>query len=200
LIEVIEHSSPHYRIRNLAMVKVLFFCGLRVSEVTRLKTTHIDWANSLFVNLRIKRGKSIDVHFPPGVGEALKACIADRARFHLASHEQACFLSDRGKQISVRQLQGILAGLGKAAEIHRPVSPHVLRHTSATELARRGLSMFALKEFLAHEKIEDTQRYVHLVDEIKPAVNAMEVSFDTRLATRYAQKAELPPASAPHSA
>lgn len=203
LVEIVERSSPHYRSRNRAILMVLFFCGLRVSEVRRLSISHIDWKNSVFVNLRVKGGRSIDVHFPKRVAKALRAWLADRPRFHPGPDEDACFVSDRGTQISVRQLQGIVGGLGKEAEIHRPVSPHVIRHTSATELARGGLSIFALKEFLAHESIEATQRYVHLIDEIKPAVDELEKRFNTKQAERRkrrAKMARLAPAFAPHSA
>jgi integrase/recombinase XerD len=196
MLEAIDRSPRLYRTRNRAILMVLFFCGLRVSEVRRLRLTHIDWKNSVFVNLRVKGGRSIDVHFPKRVAKALKMWLANRARFRPAAEEDACFVSDRSTQISVRQLQGIIADLGKEARIHRPVSPHVVRHTSATELARLGLSLFGLKEFLAHESIEATQRYVHLTDEIKKAVNRLAKRFAAMQAKRRklrARRAALSP-------
>lgn len=177
LFEAIESSSAHYRTRNEAMIMVLFFCGLRVSELMRLKLTNIDWVNSALINIRVKGGKHLDLHFPKIVSDALRACVDGRPQFNPALDEQACFLSDRGVPMSVRQFQGLLRRYGKLAGILRPVSPHVVRHTSATELAREGLSLFGLKDFLGHESIVATQRYIHLTDEIKQAVELMSVRF-----------------------
>ncbi len=72
------------------------------------------------------------------------------------------FLNRYGEAIGERGVRKIVAKYIQQASITKRVSPHGLRHTFATEKARKGVSAYTLQEWLGHARLDTTQIYVHL--------------------------------------
>ena len=166
LLDGVGASSKLYRARNRALVLVMFHSALRVAEVVSLNTDHVDFSNNLFLDIRTKGGNRISLPFPDLVAEALQQHLSSRNQADLGRGSKALFVSNRGTRISVRAVQSLLTDYGKKAGISRPVTPHLLRHSGATELAELGTPMRVVQDICGHASIVTTERYVH------PKINA----------------------------
>ena len=78
------------------------------------------------------------------------------------SGEQALFTSNRGRRISLRNIQARLRLHGRKADMHQDVHPHMLRHSFATHLLESSGDLRAVQELLGHANISTTQIYTHL--------------------------------------
>lgn len=79
------------------------------------------------------------------------------------------FHTESGRPLHLNHVLKIVRAAAKRVGINKPVSPHWLRHATATHLMDAGVSLVAIKEHLGHETIQTTTRYTH----VKPsAANA----------------------------
>lgn len=161
LVEAAEASGERYRRRNVAIVQILFHTALRVAELVSLDIDRVDWGAHVFRDTRTKGSKWLSAPFNDMVSHALEAHVAERAASRTVS-EGAVFVSNRGKRLSVRSVQEIVKALGKAAGISRAVTPHLLRHSSASELVELGTPIRVVQEVLGHAAVTTTERYVHV--------------------------------------
>jgi len=157
-----EHAQPPYRARNEAIVQVLFHCALRVAELVSLDLAQVDFDNYVFVGVRTKGGKHLSVAFNDVVAEALGKYLTCRQEIVGASDIGALFLSDRRTRISIRAVQDLVRRYAELAGISRRVSPHLLRHSSATQLVEIGTPLSVVQEMCGHASVTTTQRYVHV--------------------------------------
>lgn len=171
LVDAAESSSNAYRARNVALTQVFFHSGLRVSEVASLDIEQLDLEHRILMNVRRKGGKFLSAPISDLVAQALERYLPERERFPSAS---AVFLSDRGRRMSVRAVQDVIRTLGERAGLLRSVSPHALRHGSATELREIGTPLEVIQEHLGHESVLTTRRYIHTKDAARrEAVDAL---------------------------
>ncbi len=83
--------------------------------------------------------------------------------------------------LGVRAVQELVKRYAKLAGISRRVSPHVLRHSSATQLADMGTPIRVVQEICGHASVTTTQRYVHVNDgQRKQAVDALGEAWKRR--------------------
>ncbi len=163
LVEAAErHSPPIYRTRNVAILNVFFHCALRVSEVANLDVRQADLAARVFRSVRRKGSRTFGAVFNDVVAESLEAYLANRHRLHGADNEQALWLSDRGTRLSVRMIQAFVSRYAVLAGIERRVSPHALRHSSATQLSTLGVPIRVIQEICGHASVATTERYIHV--------------------------------------
>jgi len=162
LIEVIDRSKPEGE-RNIAIIEVLYGCGLRVSELVNLKISNI-YFNDDFIRVT---GKGDKQRLVPLGGMAKKHILIymNEIRIHLniqKGHEDFLFLNRRGKQLTRVMIFTIIKTLAEKAGIRKNISPHTLRHSFATELIQRGADLRAIQDMLGHESITTTEIYTHL--------------------------------------
>ncbi len=149
--------------RNYAMVLLLARLGLRACEVVRIRIDDIDWrAGELIV-----RGKG-QLHdrmpLPLDVGEAL----ADYIRRDRATESRALFVTHRAPRLAFRDGQILNAVLGDAfkktglAPPTTYVGSHILRHSLATTMVRRGASLAEIGDVLRHRSRQSTMIYARL--------------------------------------
>ena len=155
------HASPAYRHRNVALLQVFLHTALRVAEVVSLDVAQVDLEEHLLRGVLRKRGKI----FAAACNDVVVAAIEDylRVRPRLVREPPclALFLSDRGKRLTVRSVQQIVARYAKIAGINRRVAPHLLRHSAATALAALNTPLRVVQDICGHSSIVTTQRYVH---------------------------------------
>lgn len=162
LLEAIDRSKPEGE-RNIAIIEVLYGCGLRVSELVNLKISNI-YFNDDFIRVT---GKGDKQRLVPLGGMAKKHILIymNEIRIHLKiqkGHEDFLFLNRRGKQLTRVMIFTIIKTLAEKAGIHKNISPHTLRHSFATELIQRGADLRAIQDMLGHESITTTEIYTHL--------------------------------------
>ncbi|HOM30891.1 MAG TPA: tyrosine-type recombinase/integrase [Acetomicrobium flavidum] len=153
--------------RDEAIFEIIYGCGLRASEACLLTTGDIDWhANT--IRVKGKGDKERVVPLLGSIKEKLKKYV-DTVRPQLDKFgERWLFLTRTGRQLHREDLWRIVRRRGKAAGIPAiRLHPHVLRHSLATHMLRRGLDLRTLQELLGHASIATTERYTHLDLELR---------------------------------
>ena len=149
--------------RNLAILEVLYGCGLRVSELIELKISEIYWSDG-FIRIIGKGNKERLVPLGKIASKHLKIYIND-IRVHNKISEKYIdyvFLNKNGDKISRVMIFKIIKKLTEKAGIKKNISPHTLRHSFATHLVEGGADLRAVQEMLGHESITTTEIYTHL--------------------------------------
>ena len=162
LINAIDRSKNEGE-RNVAIIEVLYGCGLRVSELINLKISELFWDEG-FIRVIGKGSKQRLV--PLGsVAKKHLTIYLNEIRVHLKinpNHEDIVFLNRRGNQLSRVMIFTIIKQLAEKASINKNISPHTLRHSFATHLIEGGADLRAVQEMLGHESITTTEIYTHL--------------------------------------
>mgnify|MGYP000880650700 CR=1 FL=1 len=162
MIASIDLSKPEGT-RNLAIIEVLYGCGLRVSELTGLRIS------DLYFDLGFMRvlGKGNKQRWVPIGEQAMKqtSIYIHNNRSQLLpkkGSEDVVFLNRRGSKLSRVMVFNIIKSLVERAGIHKTISPHTLRHSFATHLVENGANLRAVQEMLGHASITTTEIYTHL--------------------------------------
>lgn len=158
--------------RNRAILEIMYACGLRVSEVSSLKLSNIDFSSNTLV-VSGKGNKMRMVPFYPRACEVLKD-YRDFARNEMlkAKKHDNFFVSQIGAPITSRAIENIVNKVATDAQVNYEVHPHMIRHTFATHLLDNGADLRMVQELLGHENISTTQIYTHLSsDRLKKSYN-----------------------------
>ncbi|KXP15154.1 site-specific tyrosine recombinase XerD [Tsukamurella pseudospumae] len=155
-----ESDTPS-RLRDRAMLELLYSCGARISEVTALDVDDVD-AESRSVVLLGKGGKQRVVPIGRPALAALDAYLV-RGRPSLVKRSNpALFLNVRGGRLSRQSAWQVLSAAAERAGIDTStvhVSPHTLRHSFATHLLEGGADVRVVQELLGHASVTTTQVY-----------------------------------------
>ncbi|UQZ37074.1 recombinase XerC [Paenibacillus sp. PK3_47] len=160
-----------YQSRNLAVFLLMSYMGLRVGEV---HTLNLGDYNTERRSLRVfgKGRKWRNVPVPEDIAPYLQQAIDERLT-PWRSKEEAMFISQKGRRLSIRGIQGIAADtFGRfqqdvPAGQRRPYSSHKLRHSFATMLLRKGADLRTVQELLGHSSIQTTTVYTHITNREK---------------------------------
>jgi len=153
-------SDSILAIRDKAIMELFYSSGLRLSELTNLNLDSIDLNER---NLRAI-GKGNKTRILPIGNKAIEALASWlKHREKLAKiEEQALFVSQRGKRISVRSVQQRLNYWQKKQGVEQHIHPHKLRHSFASHILESSGDLRAVQELLGHADISTTQIYTHL--------------------------------------
>jgi len=153
--------------RNKCIVEVLYGCGLRVSELTDLKISNINFKEYY---LKVD-GKGDKVRFVPLAEETLKY-IDEYLNVRGKSVKgdilidkkstDVLFLNSRGRRMSRQMIFLIIKDLANKVGISKKISPHTFRHSFATHLLQNGVDLRYIQEMLGHSSITTTEIYTHL--------------------------------------
>jgi site-specific recombinase XerD len=142
-----------------ALFLVILRCGLRVSEVARLKLDHIDWEQQALHVVQGKGRKDRRVYMSPDAVASVQQCLAQ----HPGAQTQDSVFWNRKRAerpLSVKAIQKKMERYAKAAGII--ASCHSLRHTFASNLLEHGAEVVAIRDFLGHSQIASSERYAKL--------------------------------------
>ncbi len=160
-----EFLSPIIRMRDHAILELLYASAIRVSELTSLDLNDIDFERQTAKVF----GKGSKERMVPFGNPAQKAIIKylneSRPKLLVNSSKNALFLGDRGKRIDVRQVRRIVTRAIERVEDSPNISPHDLRHSAATHLLEGGADLRIVQELLGHSSLATTQKYTHITVE-----------------------------------
>jgi len=158
-------GEERLRLRDRAMLELLYGAGLRVSELCGLDLSGLELP-SRSARVLGKGSKERLVPFGEPCALALAAYLAIRPRLcHPRSGAQdphALFLGRHGKRLTVRQVQHLVRRYGMLGTGRPDLHPHALRHSCATHLLDAGADLRAIQELLGHTSLSTTQRYTHV--------------------------------------
>jgi site-specific recombinase XerD len=158
-----KETDEHKRrvlLRDQAILELLFSTGLRVSELCALDTD-LDLSRDEF-SVRGKGEKIRVVFLSPAAKEAVRAYLKERKDM-----EEALFVDGRAKKlhrIIPRDVQRHIKKYAIEAGITKKVTPHVIRHSFATDLLENGADLRSVQALLGHANIATTQVYTHVTD------------------------------------
>ena len=150
--------SNDLEIRDIAIVELMYSCGLRVSETLMVDISDFEEGMTF---LRVF-GKGSKTRLVPVGRFAIKAIdnwIIERQK--IKSDENALFLNSRGKRISARGIQIRLKRMALKQGLP-PINPHMLRHSFATHMLESSGDLRTIQELLGHSSLSTTQIYTKL--------------------------------------
>ncbi len=150
-------DRPHPA-RDLAILELLYGCGLRVSELVGLNLADLDLAER-WVVVRGKGRKERQVPMGRAAAAALERYLADRPT---APAQPAVFLNHRGGRLTDRGVRNIVKLYAVALSADTSVHPHSFRHAFATHLLADGADLRAIQELLGHARLSTTQKYTQV--------------------------------------
>jgi len=184
-------------LRNKAMLKVMAYGGLRISEVVGLKTKDIRRTDGrVLLEVRNgKGGKDRTVPLPDHAAETLDTWLTRRKQMGLGNGHVFCTIAKGtnvhpkatsaglgdektetelapGRPLNPRYIRALVTRLAAKAGIEKRVTPHVLRHTAATRMLKAAGDVRRVQEFLGHSNVGTTQIYTHvLAEDVAEAVD-----------------------------
>ncbi len=162
LIEASETLSeePWIAARDMAVLMLLYGCGLRISEALGLKRAEAPVEETDAIRVTGKGGRERIVPVLPAVRRAIEGYI-ELVPFTLEP-DVALFRGARGGPLSPRLIQFAIARLRGALGLEASVTPHALRHSFATHLLGRGGDLRTIQELLGHASLSTTQIYTNV--------------------------------------
>ena len=163
-----ETAESSIEIRDRTMIEMAYDCGLRASELVSIKISDINEPGGV-VYIRGKGRKERVVPYVGALREVVKHYISvSRPKLADGCDAGYLFLSRSGKPMNRQDFWSILKRRGARAGIAASrLHPHVLRHSFATHLQRRGMDLRTLQELLGHSSIATTEKYAHLDTELR---------------------------------
>lgn len=163
---VIDGDEAHIRLRDDAVVELLYGSGMRVAELCGLSPADVDLAAARLV-VWGKGSKQRRLPMSRPAVEAVGGWLRDgRSRLVTdGTPADALFLNRRGRRLSPRDVRRIIDRRAAA-----PTHPHALRHTFATHLLDGGADLRVVQELLGHADLATTQLYTHVSKERLRAV------------------------------
>lgn len=157
---------PHGKERNRALIALMLYGGLRVSEASGCNRRDLDLDSGV---LRIigKGNKERELPLNDVAIAAIRRYLDVRT-----DDAPEMFLARTGSRLSARSIDQIVRQMSGFAGITKKISPHKLRHTFATLLLDSGADLRDVQEFLGHESVATTQIYTHLSSSRKRDVAA----------------------------
>lgn len=163
LMAVPNLSAPT-GLRNRAMLMLMHRCGLRVSETCGLHLRDVRWDEGM-IHLRpeITKGhREAFAYMDEPAQQMLERWVIVRRQY--AARKPHLFTTLKGGPVSRHYCFQMVRRYGRRAEIERPISPHTLRHTYATELLKEGFNIIEVQNLLRHSDVRTTTIYLHVMD------------------------------------
>lgn len=162
--DALDHAKDLYNKRLArAVVQTLFSLGLRRAELIDLRISSFGVSRSV-MTVTGKGDKTREIPVPFGVSEEILLYLqaVEELVGGKRSSEMPLFVTFTGEGLYPMAVDRFVKSeLGEVKSIHGRKSPHVLRHTVATELLDEGTDLNSIKEFLGHSSLATTQIYTH---------------------------------------
>ena len=162
------NTNTFQGLRDRSIIETLFSTGMRISELVALNTEQISikpGAEELELTITGKGGRIRTVYFAARTLEWLQRYLKERKDV-----ENALFVTYKGKKkephrMTPRAIQKAFKKYTIIAGIPLFTTPHVMRHTFATDLLAQGVDLRTIQEFLGHKSITATQIYAHVTSQ-----------------------------------
>jgi integrase/recombinase XerC len=155
---IAQKSKSQVKERDMAIGVLLLHTGLRVSELTNLKSSNVDFERNQ-IKITRKGDKEQYLHLN---GEAVSA-LANYLNSRPQAQNGRFFVGTKGQNLSRTYVYEVVRRYLKLAGINKGKwGPHLLRHTFCTRLHQKGASPFVIKELAGHKSLNTTMRYMKI--------------------------------------
>jgi integrase/recombinase XerC len=161
LLEIIEEAGKSKDgLRDRLIIELLYATGIRVSELVNIKINDIDFKNRKIVVCG-KGNKERIVYY----GEYAEEVLNNYLETHKSNKEKYLMMNSKGEKITDRGIRYIIENIMKKLSVKTHVTPHVLRHTFATDMLNNGCDIKVVQELLGHSSLRTTEVYTHVTNE-----------------------------------
>ena len=148
--------------RDKLLLRILYETGIRRSEALGLTEASID-LGKLSIKVRGKRNKERIIPIEEELAQGIRTYL--ERKHQLPEYDPQLFVNADGKAISYSKVYAIVKKYMTLLSNADRISPHIFRHTFATQMLNEGASISAVKELLGHESITTTEVYTHVTRE-----------------------------------
>ncbi len=154
--EILSLIQVTHNLKHRTIIAMLYSCGLRIGELLNLRLADIHLRRR---QLQIRNAKGRKDRYV-----VLADSVLPLLNNYLMSYSPHEYLIEGkvGKPYSASSVRKFLKRSCRLANIHRPITPHTLRHSYATHLLEQGIGLRHIQELLGHSKPETTMIYTHL--------------------------------------
>ena len=163
-----KNTEDLMKLRDKAMLVILYSCGLRRNEAVNLLVSDILFDKELVYVRKGKNYKERYVPINPYNLRILEDYIYEgRPQYPNPNHSEALFMNYHGNAMGGQamkiRLRDLIKSTGDTELIEKNITPHKLRHSIATHLLQNGVPISTIKQFLGHSSLESTQIYTHII-------------------------------------
>jgi integrase/recombinase XerD len=163
----------HQGARDKAILETLYATGMRVSELSNLKTNNVN-LDIGFLRCIGKGNKERIIPLGKKAIRSIKRYLEfSRLRFLKQKTSEFIFISRCGAKLSRQSVWKLIKRYAQEAKIKKSIKVHTLRHSFATHLLERGADLRSVQEMLGHSSISTTQIYTHIDKERLKTIHKM---------------------------
>lgn len=159
---VVALSESMFTNRDLAILKLGFATGLRVSEIVQIDIDDIDFSTNR-IKVTGKGDRIYDVMMGHNLRKQIKMWLKDREIYFKNVNTNALFVSKKHSRLAARTVNDLIERYSKS--INKHVTPHVMRHSCATNLYEKTGDIYLCASQLHHKNVTTTQRYAEMSKE-----------------------------------
>ena len=163
IMEVCSGDNPILE-RDRLILELLYSTGIRVSELINIKLTDINFYNNE-IKILGKGSKERIVIFNNTCRETLNKFIKDGRKKLYKNDTGYLFIGRNNGHISSKYVRDIINKVKVKAGVEGKITPHVFRHTFATDMLNNGADLVSVKDLLGHESLNTTSIYTHVTNE-----------------------------------
>ncbi len=163
ILNIFPVNGDALTLRNRTIIHLLYASGLRVSELTSLKVTDINFETAI-IRVKGKGAKERIVPVAPKVLKLIQKYLtgAREELIGLVPLVPYLFVSRHSRKLDRERIWGIVKDAAFQAGIAKNIHPHTLRHSFASHLLANGADLRAIQEMLGHADIATTEIYTHV--------------------------------------
>ncbi len=151
-------EAPWIQARDLAVISLLYGCGLRISEALGLNRSDAPLKDVVVIKGKGRKHRLVPVL--PVVRQAVDTYLESCP--HALIEEGPLFVGVRGGRLNARQVQRLMQRLRCRLGLADSATPHALRHSFATHLLGNGGDLRTIQELLGHASLSTTQVYTEV--------------------------------------
>jgi site-specific recombinase XerD len=165
-------KNARNRLRDIAIIRVLFSSGMRATEISTVGTKDIS-TTAQKATVIGKGNKERIVRFSPEAAQAVDDYV-ENERINIPGHhlQASLFLTEKGKWMTRTAMRRIIKKHFEAAGI--PLTTHNMRHSFAIDMLESGMNLRHLQELMGHANLETTAQYLHLsISHLREAIKKL---------------------------
>lgn len=158
-VEAVTQAGDHDALTALVAIEIILCTGMRVGKLAAVRIGDIALADGI-ITVNGKGSRQRQVFLPPEEGILVTGYLAYRAaRQPPGDH---LLLTPSGSRAGPDRLRHLVRVTAEAGGLTRRITPHMLRHTAATQLLEHGLDIRYVQRLLGHQSITTTEGYTHV--------------------------------------
>lgn len=176
LDKIREESKPQFVNRDLAIITLGIATGIRVGALVQINVEDINFKDNT-IHVIEKGGKERYLKFGTNARNVLSSWLVDRSTYFSDTETSALFISQWRQRLTEEGVRKLMKKYANGIN-GKHITPHNMRKSTATNLAKKGVDIQTIADILNHQNIQTTRRYAAVLDENRQrATDAIDEMF-----------------------